>query len=74
MTKRARTEQLANQLIDDLLSYFAHGTIDSEPLSHEVIQDLAWRIMSGGVDTTGSAAANPFLHLGLHPRAAAPAA
>jgi cytochrome P450 len=49
---------------DDLLSYFAHGTIDGAPLPYELIQDLAWQIMSAGVDTTGSAAANAFLYLG----------
>jgi cytochrome P450 len=52
---------------DDLLSYFAHGTIDGEPLSPELIQDLSWQIMSGGVDTTGSAAASAFLYLGRNP-------
>jgi cytochrome P450 len=52
---------------EDLLSYFAHGTIEGEPLPYELIQDLAWQIMSGGVDTTGSAAANAFLYLGRNP-------
>jgi cytochrome P450 len=52
---------------DDLLSYFAHGTIDGAPLASDLIQDLAWQIMSGGVDTTGSAAAHAILHLGRHP-------
>jgi cytochrome P450 len=49
---------------DDLLSYFAHDTIDGSPLSDDLIQDLAWQIMSGGVDTTGSVAANAILYLG----------
>jgi cytochrome P450 len=48
----------------DLLSYLVQGTIDGQPLSDDLIQDLAWQIMSGGVDTTGSAAAHAFLHLG----------
>jgi cytochrome P450 len=52
---------------DDLLSYLVHGTIDGLPLSDGLIQDLAWQIMSGGVDTTGSAAAHAFLHLGRNP-------
>lgn len=52
---------------DDLLSYFAHGTIGGEPLPHDLIQDLAWQILSGGVDTTGSASANALWYLGRNP-------
>jgi cytochrome P450 len=52
---------------DDLLSYFAHGTIDGQPLSYDMIQDVAWQILSAGVDTTGAAAANALLYLGEHP-------
>jgi cytochrome P450 len=52
---------------DDLLSYFAQGSINGEPLPQDLIQDLSWQIMSGGVDTTGSASANAFLYLGRNP-------
>jgi cytochrome P450 len=51
----------------DLLTYFAHGTIGAEPLPDDLIQDLAWQILSGGVDTTGSASANALWYLGRNP-------
>jgi cytochrome P450 len=51
----------------DLLSYFTHGTIGGESLPDDLIQDLAWQILSGGVDTTGSAAANALWYLGRNP-------
>jgi cytochrome P450 len=52
---------------DDLLSYFAHGTIAGKPLDDETIRDLSFQIMSGGVDTTGSVAASALRYLSSHP-------
>lgn len=53
---------------DDLLGYFASGTIDGEPLEDEFIQNLAFNILAGGVDTTTSLTSNTLLHLSRNPR------
>ena len=52
---------------DDLLGYFAAGTIDGEPLDDEFIGNLAFNILAGGVDTTTSLTSNTLLHLSRHP-------
>ena len=52
---------------DDLLSYLAHGTLNGEPLTHATIQEMAWQILSGGVDTTTAVSANALVYLGRHP-------
>jgi cytochrome P450 len=48
---------------DDLLGLFASGTVDGKPLDHQHIQDLAWNILAGGVDTTTALTSNVLLYL-----------
>ena len=53
---------------DDLLGYLAAGTIDGKPLDYNRIQDIAFNIVSGGVDTTTALTSNTLLHLSRHPK------
>ena len=52
---------------DDLLTWFATGTIDGEPLGHQLIHDLAFNILAGGVDTTTALTSNTLVYLSRHP-------
>lgn len=52
---------------DDLLGYMANGTIDGQPLSRDLIQDMSFNILGGGIDTTTALTANTLLHLARHP-------
>jgi cytochrome P450 len=52
---------------DDLLGYMAAGTIDGKPLEDEYIQNFAFNILAGGVDTTTSLTSNTLLHLSRAP-------
>ncbi len=52
---------------DDMLGYFAAGAIEGRPLRHDEIQDLAFNLMGGGLDTTTALTSNTLLHLGRHP-------
>lgn len=51
---------------DDLLSYLAAG-IDGKPLEHGLLQDIAFNIMGGGIDTTTALTSNVLLHLSRNP-------
>lgn len=52
---------------DDLLSHMANGFMDDEPLSDDIIQEIAWQILAGGVDTTTALTANALLYLSRNP-------
>jgi cytochrome P450 len=52
---------------DDLLGYLAAGTINGEKLDRDAIQDIAFNILAGGVDTTTALTSNTLLHLSRHP-------
>lgn len=52
---------------DDLLGYMASGTIDGQPLDRELIQDLAFNILAGGLDTTTALTSSTLLHLSRNP-------
>jgi cytochrome P450 len=52
---------------DDLLSHLAVGQMDGKPLDHEQIQEMAWQILAGGVDTTTALTSNALLYLGRNP-------
>lgn len=52
---------------DDLLGYLAAGRIDGEPLSRDRIQDIAFNLMGGGVDTTTALTSNSLLYLSRNP-------
>ncbi len=52
---------------DDLLSHLANGSIDGRPLDAETIQNLAFNILAGGVDTTTALTSNTLIHLARHP-------
>lgn len=52
---------------DDLLTWFATGTIEGEPLSDQRIHDLAFNILAGGVDTTTALTSNTFVYLSRNP-------
>jgi len=51
---------------DDLLSYLAAG-IDGKPLEHQLLQDIAFNLMGGGIDTTTALTSNVLLYLSRHP-------
>jgi len=52
---------------DDLLGLLANGEVDGAPLDRQRIQEIAWQILAGGVDTTTALTANVLVHLGRHP-------
>ncbi|RYD91077.1 MAG: cytochrome P450, partial [Sphingomonadales bacterium] len=52
---------------DDLLGYLAAGEIEGRPLTHGEIQDLAFNLMGGGIDTTTALTSNTLLWLARHP-------
>jgi cytochrome P450 len=52
---------------DDLLGKLANGEMDGKPLSHEMIHDMAFNIVTAGVDTTTALTSNALLHLSRHP-------
>jgi cytochrome P450 len=52
---------------DDLLGYMATGTIDGAPLDRQTIQDLAFNILAGGVDTTTALTSNTLIWLARNP-------
>jgi cytochrome P450 len=51
---------------DDLLGYLAAG-IDRQPLEHGLLQDIAFNIMGGGIDTTTALTANVLIYLSRNP-------
>jgi cytochrome P450 len=52
---------------DDLLTHLARGLIDGKPLEYRQMHDIAWQILSGGVDTTAMTTAHALVHLARHP-------
>lgn len=52
---------------DDLLGRLANGLMAGEPLSREMIQVIAFNILTAGVDTTTALASNALLHLSRRP-------
>jgi cytochrome P450 len=52
---------------DDLLSYFAAGQIDGQPLDLELILNISVNILAGGVDTTTALTSNVMVYLSRHP-------
>jgi cytochrome P450 len=52
---------------DDLLGLLANGEMDGRPLTHEEIQNIAFNLMGGGIDTTTALTSNTLLHLGRNP-------
>lgn len=52
---------------EDFLTHLATGTIDGKPLDHQQLHDIAWQILSGGVDTTAAVTANALVYLGRNP-------
>jgi cytochrome P450 len=52
---------------DDLLGHFAAGEIEGRPLDMELIKNMAFNILAGGVDTTTALTSNTLLHLSRHP-------
>ena len=52
---------------DDLLGHLANGTIGGAPLDAETIQNLAFNILAGGVDTTTALTSNTLIHLAQNP-------
>jgi cytochrome P450 len=68
--RRRVDEEVAKRRIepkDDLLTYFATGTINGEPLDHQTLQDLAFNILAGGVDTTTALTSNTLIWLSQNP-------
>jgi cytochrome P450 len=53
---------------DDLLTLFATGTINDEPLSDDTIQSFAMNILAGGVDTTTALTSNALIYLARNPK------
>jgi cytochrome P450 len=52
---------------DDLLGVLANGLIDGAPLDRKLIQEIAWQILAGGVDTTTALTSNALVYLGRDP-------
>jgi cytochrome P450 len=52
---------------DDLLGYLAAGTINGEKLDRNLIQEIAFNILAGGVDTTTALTSNTLLYLSRRP-------
>ncbi len=52
---------------DDLLGLLANGEMDGRPLTDEEIQNIAFNLMGGGIDTTTALTSNTLLHLARHP-------
>jgi len=51
---------------DDMLGLLANGTINGKPLTHDQVQDIAWNILAGGVDTTTALTTSALLYLSKH--------
>jgi len=52
---------------DDLLTHFAIGKMDGQPLEDQMIYDMTTQVIFGGLDTTTSLTSAALHHLGLHP-------
>jgi cytochrome P450 len=52
---------------DDLISQWTTATVDGEPISDSYIQGMAWLVIAGGTETTGSLLANTVVHLARKP-------
>ena len=52
---------------DDLLGLLANGEMNGRPLTDEEIQNIAFNLMGGGIDTTTALTSNTLLHLARHP-------
>jgi cytochrome P450 len=52
---------------DDFIGYLAEAKIDGEPLSDQMMQEIFFNVMAGGVDTTTALTSNVLLHLAQHP-------
>lgn len=52
---------------DDLISLLAHAEVDGAPISDDVMLQILYLVLVGGVDTTTSLIANGLRWLGQHP-------
>lgn len=52
---------------DDFLSYLANAEIDGAKLNDATVWELAWNVITGGVDTTTALTSNVLLYLGRNP-------
>ena len=52
---------------DDLLGLLANGEMDGRLLTDEEIQNIAFNLMGGGIDTTTALTSNTLLYLARHP-------
>jgi cytochrome P450 len=52
---------------DDLISFMIGSDIDGEPLGDDVLVDLCFQILAGGVDTTTGLLGSTFVYLDQHP-------
>lgn len=52
---------------EDMLSWLAYGKIDDAPLSDELIRNIAFQVLAGGVDTTTALTANVLMYLSRNP-------
>jgi cytochrome P450 len=48
---------------DDMISYLLGCEVDGRPVTDDEIKDMAYLVIQGGFDTTGSAISNALLHL-----------
>lgn len=52
---------------DDFIGYLVDAKLDEAPLDDEVIQEICFNVMAGGVDTTTALTSNVLLYLDEHP-------
>lgn len=48
---------------DDMISYLVGCTVDGRPVTDAEVKDMAYLVIQGGFDTTGSAISNALLHI-----------
>jgi len=66
---RASIDEHRGERRDDIISYLIEADIDGQAPSDDVLVDLCFQLLAGGVDTTTALLGSTFVYLDEHPEA-----